>query len=209
MWSPWLLLRVAVWCCCSHTAMCKLSLWRAWQIAVAARERLAPTALKTLVCAVRACAGAARGASELSARSSLGATPHDSRAFACFFLIALRDARKRTSTAQRGSCRGLVSSRSASHFVVRGSKGQGVSTSVGRFTTPLDNAHRANNRSRPHNRAQPLHKKSSLHNLSSPTPPPRQNKDALRPLGNSKTALRAAAAPARPGPRVARRFRAV
>ena len=49
------------------------------------------------------------------------------------------------------------------------------------------------------------HKKSSLQHQSSPTPSPRQNNDALRPLGNSKTALRAAAAPARPRPRLARR----
>ena len=92
--------------------------------AVAARETLAPTALKTLVCAARAAAGDDRRPCELSARSSssMQSTRTMGRGRHASFwsgLIALRDAQERTSAAERGSPSRPGEQPSASHLSPR------------------------------------------------------------------------------------------
>ena len=100
----------------SHTAGVT-SLWRAWQGAVAARERLAPTALKTLVYATRMSTRAVDSRDQATSISSLivRVTPHDANpsSDAFFSSDALRDARERTSTARRGSNKACLSSAAA------------------------------------------------------------------------------------------------
>ena len=107
--------------------------------------------------------------------------------------------------ATRESIEACLTGRSASHLrrARRRTSELHVSLVVSQRLSTTPNA--ASNPSRLHRASRAPHKKScSPQHLSSPTPR-HNNKDALRPLGNSKTALRAAAAPARPRPRLARR----
>ena len=82
----------------------------------------APTGIETLICTAGVSAGAAQQAIEVAlqdASSSKSRTILDLSWHLFLWSIALRDARKRTSAAQRGAIRGLVSSRSASHLSPR------------------------------------------------------------------------------------------
>ena len=109
-------------------------------------------------------------------------------------------------SATRQSTEGLPAEGSSAHLSTAEAKDKAVARLVGRFTVSLSQRARSEQAfAAPQSPAQPPQKSGSPQHLSSPTPR-HNNRDALRPLGNSKTALRAAAAPARPGPRLARRL---
>ena len=170
MWSPWLLLRVARVCCCSHTAVVCPRCARVAARAVAARESWHQQLSKRLSAQQRrAQVQRSRPVSCLQDQAQLEATPHDMDVLDACFLVSLLCETPGNGRVRRNaeSIEAGLSQQQRVAFVAAEAQDKAFPPLVGRFTTSLSTTRNERTTVRgppsPHSHST---KKAALHSTS-------------------------------------------
>ena len=149
--------------------------------------------------------GAVHSRDKATSISSSTQPAHYGRVCARVFLLSLLCETPGNGRVRRNAivARGLPVSSSTAHFARREAKDGRITGLVGRFT--VSSTTRTERTTVRGPTTEHSHSTKKVSTAPVPPTPRRQNNDALRPLRHGAPALRAAAAPARPRPRLARR----